>query len=80
MGFEKHIVNKLEDFFQINYPADSKRFKYYHFRSGAYIRGNKKTGPLYMIEKSVKIAGKNEWLIILRPYITPDPRSIYRKR
>ena len=79
-GFQQHTITKLEDFFNLNYPADSRKFNSFHFVKGGYILGKSETGRLYMIEECSKIAGKNEWLIILRPYITPDPRSIYRKK
>ena len=79
-GYARHVVNKLEDFFQMNYHADSKKFKIWHLKSGEYILSKDKTGPIYLIESSYKVAGKNEMWITLRPYITPDPRRVYGKK
>ena len=79
-GFEKRVVYKLEDMFQMNYPADSPKHKIWILKSGEYIQSKDKAGPLYLIESSWKVAGKNEMLIIVRPYITPDPRSIHKKK
>lgn len=80
IGFERHVVYKLTDFFRMNYPGDSKLHKIWHLKSGEYIKSKDKTGPLYVIESSYKVAGKNEMWITVRPYITPDPRSIYMKK